>query len=231
MGVFWCELGVTARNSAALEPAVDTEKKAPVSWTWKRLPVDGREIEPAGDVAVQVNRWEDEVSKQVDQPVAVSLRHFERSEIKRLIEQAMRDQSGADFAFINQGGVRDILPRGQLLVRHIWNIMPFDNRVVFGKFKGRDLPPVVLGDQKSRPGTGVHSRCERFHCGQSERRRTTSVERPQILGRWWVAPRCARRLVPQKEGYRLRLGYPWPRYISHPRPNSATKKQTNTYTP
>ena len=151
MGVFWCELGVTARNSAALEPAVDTEKKAPVSWTWKRLPVDGRELEPAGDVAVQVNRWEDEVSKQVDQPVADSLRHFGPSEIKRLIEQAMRDETGADFAFINQGGVRDILPRGQLLVRHIWNIMPFDNRVVFGKFKGRDLPPVVLGDQKVDP--------------------------------------------------------------------------------
>lgn len=134
-----------------LELAVDTEKKAPVSWTWKRLPVDGREIQPAGDVAVQVNRWEDEVSKQVDQPVAVSLRHFEPSEIKRLIEQAMRDETGADFAFINQGGVRDILPRGQLLVRHIWNIMPFDNRVVFGKFKGRDLPLVVLGDQKVHP--------------------------------------------------------------------------------
>jgi 2',3'-cyclic-nucleotide 2'-phosphodiesterase (5'-nucleotidase family) len=69
----------------------------------------------------------------------------------------MRDETGADFAFINQGGVRDILPRGQLLVRHIWNIMPFDNRVVFGKFKGRDLPPVVLGDVTTPKTTEVKS--------------------------------------------------------------------------
>ena len=92
-------------------------------------------------MAVQVNRREDEVSKQVDQAVAVSLRHFEPSEIKRLIEQAMRDETGADFAFINQGGVRDILPKGPLLVRHIWNIMPFDNRVVFGSSKAAICHP------------------------------------------------------------------------------------------
>jgi 2',3'-cyclic-nucleotide 2'-phosphodiesterase (5'-nucleotidase family) len=52
---------------------------------------------------------------------------------------------------MNQGGVRDILPEGQLLVRHIWNIMPFDNTVVVGSFKGRDLPPHVVGNRKIDP--------------------------------------------------------------------------------
>ncbi len=134
-----------------LELKVDTEKKAPVSWTWKRIPVDSRETEPAADVAVEVKRWEDEVSKRVDQPLAVSNRNLDRAEVKRLIEKAMCDQTGADFAFMNEGGVRDSLPKGQLLARHIWNVMPFDNRVVFGKFKGRDLPPVVVSDRKVDP--------------------------------------------------------------------------------
>jgi 2',3'-cyclic-nucleotide 2'-phosphodiesterase (5'-nucleotidase family) len=87
----------------------------------------------------------------VDQPLAVSKRKFEKREVKGLIEQAMRDETGADFAFMNLGGVRDIVPRGQLLIRNIWDIMPFDNRVVFGKFKGRDLPPVVVGGRKVDP--------------------------------------------------------------------------------
>ena len=134
-----------------LELKVDTEKKTPVSWTWKRIPVDDRRIEPAPDVAAQVKRWEAEVTKRVDQPLAVSKRKFDHAGVKRLIEQAMRDETGADFAFINQGGVRDIVPKGQLLVRNIWNIMPFDNRVVFGKFKGRDLPPAVRGERKVDP--------------------------------------------------------------------------------
>jgi 2',3'-cyclic-nucleotide 2'-phosphodiesterase (5'-nucleotidase family) len=63
----------------------------------------------------------------------------------------MRDASGADFAFLNTDGVRDILPQGQLLERHIWNIMPFDNLVVVGTFKGRDLPAVVVGDRHVDP--------------------------------------------------------------------------------
>jgi len=134
-----------------LELKVDTEKKAPVSWTWKRIPIDGRRVEPAADVAALVNRWEGEVSKRVDQPLAVSKRKLDKPEVKRLIEQAMREETGADFAFINLGGVRDILPKGQLLVRQIWNVMPFDNRVVFGKFKGRDLPAVVIGTRKIDP--------------------------------------------------------------------------------
>jgi 2',3'-cyclic-nucleotide 2'-phosphodiesterase (5'-nucleotidase family) len=134
-----------------LELKVDTEKKAPVSWSWKRIPVDGRHIAPAADVAAVVKRWEDEVTKRVDQPLATSKHKFDKPEVKRLIEQAMRDQTGADFAFINLGGVRDTVPKGQLLVRNIWNIMPFDNRVVFGKFKGSALPPVVIGNRKVEP--------------------------------------------------------------------------------
>ena len=134
-----------------LELKVDTEKKAPVSWSWKRIPVDGRRIQPAPDVAAVVKRWEDEVTKRVDQPLATSKRKLDKPEVKRLIEQAMREETGADFAFINIGGVRDIVPKGQLLVRNIWNIMPFDNRVVFGKFKGRALPAVVVSGRKVDP--------------------------------------------------------------------------------
>lgn len=134
-----------------LDLKVDTEKKAPVSWSWKRIPVDGRKTEPAADVAVLVERWEREVTRRVDKPLALSKRYFGKPEVKQLIERAMRDETGADFAFVNLGGVRDTVPKGQLLVRNIWNIMPFDNRVVFGKFKGSDLPAAVLGSRKVDP--------------------------------------------------------------------------------
>ena len=54
-----------------------------------------------------------------------------KDQVKLLIERAMRDQTGADFALMNIGGVRDIIPEGQLKERNIWNVMPFDNRLVF----------------------------------------------------------------------------------------------------
>jgi len=42
------------------------------------------------------------------------------------------------------------LPQAQLLERHIWNIMPFDD-VVVGTFKGKDLPSVVVGGRQVDP--------------------------------------------------------------------------------
>jgi 5'-nucleotidase / UDP-sugar diphosphatase len=130
-----------------LQLQVDTEKKAPVSWTWKQIPVDAKALEPEAEVAAQVKHWEDEVKQRVDQPLAVTKRSFTKAQVRDLIERAVRDQTGVDFAFVNIGGVRDTLPAGQLLVRNIWNVMPFDNRIVFGKFKGRDLPRVVVGER------------------------------------------------------------------------------------
>ena len=135
-----------------LDLKVDTEKKAPVAWEWKRIPIDSRKIAPDPEVARLVKRWEDEVTARVDARLAMSKRAFTKTEVKAIIERAMREQTGADFAFMNLGGVRDVLPQGQLLNRHIWNIMPFDNTVVIGTFKGRDLPATVVGGRQIEPG-------------------------------------------------------------------------------
>jgi len=130
-----------------LELQVDTDKKAPVSWAWKRIPVEADTLQPVPEVAAQVEHWESEVKARVDQPLAVAKRSFTKAQVRDLMEQAVRDETGADFAFVNLGGVRGTIPAGQLLVRNIWDIMPFDNQVVFGKFKGRDLPRVAVGDR------------------------------------------------------------------------------------
>jgi 2',3'-cyclic-nucleotide 2'-phosphodiesterase (5'-nucleotidase family) len=128
---------------------VDTVKKAPLAgWKWTRIAVDSTAIAPAADVAREVGRWESKVSALVDRPLAVAARPFDEAGVQGLIERAMRDATDADFARMNSGGVRETLPRGQLLERHIWNIMPFDNRVVVGTFRGRDLPAVVVGNRK-----------------------------------------------------------------------------------
>ena len=134
-----------------LELQVDTERKAPVSWKWKRIAVNSTSLPPDPKVERAVKHWEAEVTARVDRPLATSAHAFTKPQVKKLIEQAMRDETGADFAHMNQGGVRDALPQGRLLERHIWNIMPFDNEVVVGTFKGRDLPAVVVGDRQIDP--------------------------------------------------------------------------------
>lgn len=140
-----------AEEFGRLDLKVDTEKKAPVEWHWKKIVVDDAKLEPAPDVAALVKKWEGEVSARVDQPLAVTTRAFNKREVKGLIERALREETGADFSWMNAGGVRDVLPKGQILVRNIWDIMPFDNVVVTGTFKGRDLPKKVVGDRQIDP--------------------------------------------------------------------------------
>ncbi len=168
-----------------LELKVDTEKKAPVGWTWKRIPVDAAKIEPDAAVAREVKVWEDKVAAEVDRPLAVSTRAFNKAEVKRIIEQALREETHSDFAWMNMGGIRASLPQGQLLDRHIWNIMPFDNDVVIGRFKGRDLPKVVVGDAKidaDREYTLAVSDYTAANQGTAENLGTSGLQFPKDAG-------------------------------------------------
>ena len=174
-----------AEELGRLELKVDTEKKAPVGYTWKHIQIDSNSTPPDAEVAAAVKHWEDEVSARVDQPLAVSSRAFDKREVKGMIEQAMRTQTGADFAFMNLGGVRDSVPKGRLLVRNIWNIMPFDNRVVVGRFKGRDLPSVVLGGKQVEPNRYYTLAVTDFTAANqatAENLRTTGLPFPRDAG-------------------------------------------------
>jgi 5'-nucleotidase/UDP-sugar diphosphatase len=174
-----------AEELGRLELKVDTEKKAPVSFTWKHILVDSSAVEPAPEVAREVKHWEDEVKERVDRPLAVSKRRFSKGEVKALMEQAMRSETGADFAFMNQGGVRDTVPEGQLLERNIWDIMPFDNRLVVGKIKGRDLPAAVLGNRQVEPDREYTLAVSDFTAanqGTAENLRTSGLQFPDDAG-------------------------------------------------
>ncbi len=97
-----------------LDLSVDTEAKAAAQWKWSRILVDSTKIAPAPDMARAVKHWEDEVAVKVDKPLAISEQRLDGHQVKQLIERAMREETGADFAFMNQGGVRGSLPQGQL---------------------------------------------------------------------------------------------------------------------
>jgi 5'-nucleotidase/UDP-sugar diphosphatase len=138
------------REFGRLDLRVDVPAHKLASYKWRVIPVDGK-APPAADVAALVNEWEAKASKIVDVPIGEARREIAGPDLKRLIERAMREETGADFAFMNQGGVRDKIPQGRILSRNIWNVMPFDNLVVVGHFPGSKLPPAVLGGRTVDP--------------------------------------------------------------------------------
>lgn len=128
------------RELGRLDLEVDVPNKKVVSYRWQRIPIETARYQPDPAVAALVDKWEKEVSHVVDVPIAVSKRSFDRIETKALIESVMRDATGADLAYMNRGGVRDLLPKGEILIRHLWNIEPFGNLIEYGPVTGKDIP-------------------------------------------------------------------------------------------
>ena len=123
-----------------LDLTVDVAKKQIVQYQWRRIPIDTRSYQPDSTVVKQVEEWESKVAATVDIPIGTARRAFSQQEVKTMLEQAMATAVRAELAYANLGGVRDRLPKGQILARHAWNIMPFDNVIVYGRIKGKQIP-------------------------------------------------------------------------------------------
>jgi 2',3'-cyclic-nucleotide 2'-phosphodiesterase (5'-nucleotidase family) len=126
-----------------LDLQVDIAAHKLKSAEWKIIPVDSKKLIPDPKIARDIAQWEARVSKIVDVPIAEANRRFEKKDIQSLVERAMCEETGSDLAWVNLGNIRDVIPAGTVLARTIWNILPFDNLVVIGKFKGSQLPPKV----------------------------------------------------------------------------------------
>lgn len=140
------------RELGRLDLTVDTGNRSVLAWSWKAIPIRVSEIEPAADVARNVHEWEAKVAQVVDVRIGESRRRLAHGEVRTLLERALRETMGADLAYVNQGGVRDTLPEGPLTARDVWNVMPFENVVVVGEFKGSELPRFLIEERGIDPG-------------------------------------------------------------------------------
>jgi 2',3'-cyclic-nucleotide 2'-phosphodiesterase (5'-nucleotidase family) len=142
------------RQLGRLDLKVDVAADRVVDWSWKAIDIHARRIEPDPDVERSVQLWESRVSDVVDVPIGRSRRRYSHDETRELVERALRESSAADLAYVNRGGIRDGIPRGELLARHVWNVMPFDNHLVVGRFAGHELPHFLLEERGlDREGT------------------------------------------------------------------------------
>ena len=128
------------RELGRLDIEFDLKSKRIVSHRWKRIPIDSRTYPADEATAKQVEKWEARVSEVVDVPIGRAARRISRGELKPMIERAMVEAVDADLGYMNRGGIRDELPEGPLLARHVWNVLPFGNFISVGQVPGDRLP-------------------------------------------------------------------------------------------
>ena len=111
----------------------------------------------------KVRKEKPEIKKMIDEfndapalnePIAVAKTRFENpEELGCLITDALREISGADFAFQNTGGVRvNHLKKGPITVKDVYSIDPFNNEVVVYQMTGQQLKRFVVNTYKKNGG-------------------------------------------------------------------------------
>ena len=99
-----------------------------------------------------VNEFND--SPTWKEPIATALTKFETSqEIGCMMTDAIREVSGADFAFQNTGGVRvNHLKKGPITVKDVYSIDPFNNEVVVYQMTGEQVKKFILNSYRKNGG-------------------------------------------------------------------------------
>ncbi|KFF17072.1 5'-nucleotidase C-terminal domain-containing protein [Flavobacterium hydatis] len=69
-----------------------------------------------------------------------------------------REKKDIDICFLNHGGIRAILPKGNVTARNAFEIMPFENSLVVMALKGEQVLEMVtyfIGEKKPHPLSGM----------------------------------------------------------------------------
>lgn len=69
-----------------------------------------------------------------------------------------RENKAIDFVLLNNGGIRSILPKGNVITRTAYEIMPFENSLVVVALKGEQVQEMVdyfIAEKKPHPLSGM----------------------------------------------------------------------------
>lgn len=74
------------------------------------------------------------------------------SNIGNWITDMLRAKTGADIAIVNSGGIRKRIPAGQIILRDVYEMLPFDNYVSFFECSGEDLKTIFEANADAEAG-------------------------------------------------------------------------------
>ncbi|MBO8131362.1 MAG: bifunctional metallophosphatase/5'-nucleotidase [Candidatus Marinimicrobia bacterium] len=144
-----CQAGSKGSFVGFLEADVDTIKNVIKKFTYELIDVYPEEIKPNELVKNIVDSLENTVSQEMNKVIGILKTPWERrfngeSNIGNWITDVMRKKFKTDIALQNSGGIRKNMPAGEIRVRDIWEIVPFENEVVIIKVTGKQLLNIFM---------------------------------------------------------------------------------------
>lgn len=141
-------------NIGHIQFTIDKETK---SLSGYQLPayIDGdlitlfeEEFIPDPEIKAIIDSMQYEVEKGMSEVVGEAAIHLTRGQgaqslIGNLVMDAVLEETGADFAFTNLGGIRADIQKGPVTYRDIFEVLPFGNQIVTVEMSGELLKEIL----------------------------------------------------------------------------------------
>jgi len=119
------------------------------------VPDEGGAAPPDPELAATAARWKSRLDAELGEPIGYAAEAIDQRSpsLSRWVTESWRSELGADVGLVNAGAIRQSLPKGTISKATLWSILPFDNKLVVVRLKGRDLTPNL--DRRSAVASGV----------------------------------------------------------------------------
>ncbi|MDD3147402.1 MAG: bifunctional UDP-sugar hydrolase/5'-nucleotidase [Candidatus Riflebacteria bacterium] len=119
--------------------------------------VDASKITPDNELAGEISRVEAKIDSLLDEVITTSSGNFsysytEESAIGNLIADCMRETAGTQVALANSGGIKTSLSSGPVSLRHLYDILPFENNLVAVDMAGWQLENLIEESLSGKTG-------------------------------------------------------------------------------
>lgn len=82
---------------------------------------------------------------------------FEQTNMARLLLASQIERSGADFAVMSGGGVRDSIGAGDITYKDVLKVQPFGNTLVYVDMKGSEVEKYLAVVANKQPDSGAYA--------------------------------------------------------------------------
>lgn len=132
---------------------------------YKLTKIEGKQIEindsitPNPDIESFIEPYRNHIEKDLDSVIAYAMDTYTKSDgelntaignfmVDVVYEQANpifnnRTGKDIDMVLLNHGGIRSIIPKGNLRIRNVFELMPFENKIVVAALKGTQIDSMV----------------------------------------------------------------------------------------
>ncbi|MFA4839112.1 MAG: bifunctional UDP-sugar hydrolase/5'-nucleotidase [Candidatus Neomarinimicrobiota bacterium] len=143
-----CQAGSNGRYVGLLNAKVDKASKSIVSYDYQLIETRLGGVVSSPAVAHVVDSLESNIRTEMDRVIGdlkISWKRNDRGEsnIGSWICDVTRDYFKTDIAMMNSGGIRKGLNVGQITVRDLWEISPFDNSIEIISLTGEQLTKLL----------------------------------------------------------------------------------------